>query len=387
MKADRRNQTIFPQKIRILLTVPHLSSDASPYREMMAIAKYLPKDRFELTICSLRRIGIEETGPGLEKLGVSYFIGRFRIKQLREIKNFIICTREIKLRGPFDIQHSFDFTTLPLEAIVARINGRKFIHQQRNLNEGGHIVALKIRLLFSNKIIPISRGVQTFLLRNGIKEGKIRLIHNGLDTSIQDFSQNKIDKVVNSDLEHVYPKIIMVSQIIPRKKIEDAIKVVGILRERFPGIRLNIIGHEYDAHYKELLGDQIQKNQLEKHVRFLGTLKNDRVLEEMSGSDIFLHCAEKEAFGWVLVEAFSQNLPVVAAESEGALDIVDHGRTGLLYEAGNIDQLKENLEYLLDNPDSRKKMTELAYQDLLERFSAQAMVENFICVYKDILQN
>jgi hypothetical protein len=74
------------KKIRVLLTVPHFSSSASPYREMMAIAKYLPKDEFELVICSLRKNGIEETGPKLDLLGVPYFTARYRIKKLKKNK-------------------------------------------------------------------------------------------------------------------------------------------------------------------------------------------------------------------------------------------------------------------------------------------------------------
>lgn len=57
-------------RTRILLTTSHLDSISSPYRDMMALAKYLPKDEFDLTICSIiGKSGYRETAPILANLG------------------------------------------------------------------------------------------------------------------------------------------------------------------------------------------------------------------------------------------------------------------------------------------------------------------------------
>ncbi len=68
----------FLKRTRVLLTVSHLSSTASPFREMIAIAKYLPRDEFDLTICSLRKNGYNETEPILRSMGVQCIVARFR---------------------------------------------------------------------------------------------------------------------------------------------------------------------------------------------------------------------------------------------------------------------------------------------------------------------
>ena len=64
--------------IRVLLTVPDLDCTGSPYRETMAIARYLPRDEFRLTICSLRDTGARKTAPLLEGYGVKHMVARFR---------------------------------------------------------------------------------------------------------------------------------------------------------------------------------------------------------------------------------------------------------------------------------------------------------------------
>lgn len=373
-------------KIRVLLTVPHLSSDASPYREMIAMARYLPKDEFSLTICSLRRTGIEETGPLLESLGIRYFVAKFRIKSLREIKRFFAENRLIQQMGPFDIQHSFDFSTVPLEAIVARFYGRKFIHQQRNMNENGHLIALKIKISFSTKVVAISQAVFDFLKQSGTPLRKIEKISYGIDAE-NEIPEN-ISHLWQESKEHKtetnQPTLLMVAQTIPRKKIEDAIRAVLTLRKTFPGIKLLIVGPEYDHDYKTQLANLIQQFRLEENINFVGVLPNEQVLELMRRADLFVHCAEHEAFGWVLLEAFSQKLPVIAAASEGPSEIIEDGFNGFLYPVGAPELLTEKINSILNDKALRMKIANRAFNDIRGKFSAQEMVKQIANLYREI---
>ena len=55
-----------PKKIRVLLTVPHLNPTASPWRETMSMARYLNRDKFQLTVCALRDGGRKPAEKGHE---------------------------------------------------------------------------------------------------------------------------------------------------------------------------------------------------------------------------------------------------------------------------------------------------------------------------------
>lgn len=376
MANDAKNR-----KIRVLLTVPHLTSSASPFREMMALAKYLPKDKFELTICSLRKNGVEETGPLLDALGVPYFFARYRVKDVSKLPDFFNANRLIKQYGPFDIQHSFDFTTLPLEALIAKMYGRKFIHQQRNLNQGGHRLMLLLRILLSIKVIACSPNIKVFLTEAGIKKTKIVVIALGLDGSPDILQSTEIKRVFRDE----NPSLLMVSNIVPLKRIQDAIAAVRILWTNNPGIQLRIVGAEFDAAYKASLDKLIVTNQLQKNIFFLGSLGNTDVLEEMRKSDIFIHCAEHEAFGWVLLEAFSQRLPVIAANAEGPSDIIRDGENGFLYPVGDVNALTGKILTLLENPELRQKLTENALADVKQKYSAQQMVREIAAVYEEVM--
>src|SRR5262245_3714832 len=120
---------------KVLLTVPNLDSTASPWREAMGLARYLPGDRFQLTICALREDGVQESAPLLETLGVKCFVARFRPRG-REPGRLLGPLHDRHLlhtHGPFDLQHSMDFTSSPFEAIMSRRHARKFLFSQRNM--------------------------------------------------------------------------------------------------------------------------------------------------------------------------------------------------------------------------------------------------------------
>ncbi|HVO44192.1 MAG TPA: glycosyltransferase, partial [Aggregatilineales bacterium] len=208
--------------IRVLLTVPHLSKTASPYREMIAIARYLPRESFSLTICTLRDNGREQTGPELDKLGVPYFVARFRPtgRTLRHIWRSVKAQREIARHGHYDIQYSMDFTSSPFEAVFARLGGRRFIRQQRDLNENGHVQMLRIMLAFSDRIIAISESVDKFLQDFGVPSHKVEKIYCGLD--FHEFDQQLSD--TPNEAGDSAGSFLSVGHIVPRKRHEDAIR-------------------------------------------------------------------------------------------------------------------------------------------------------------------
>src|SRR5688572_19030214 len=137
MLVKRWSEHRMGNRPHILLTVPHLSAKASPFREMMAIARYLPKEDYKLTICALRGVNeIEAISPELKAVGVSHvFLARYRFKGrgIMNVKRLFAEYSHINRYGPFDIQHSLDFTTSPMEAIVAKCSSRTYVYNQRDL--------------------------------------------------------------------------------------------------------------------------------------------------------------------------------------------------------------------------------------------------------------
>jgi glycosyltransferase involved in cell wall biosynthesis len=339
---------------------------------MMAIVELLPRAEFRLTICSLRDGGFSETAPLLEKLGVECFVARFRPtgRSLRAIRDSWRDQAPIDKRGPFVIQHSLDFTSSPFEAVMARMRSRVYIFSQRNLNQNGHARLLKLKTLLSTRIIAISKAVQCFLLDSGVPARKVNKIELGIGTT-------------NVLTERRRGYFLCVGQIEPLKRQEDAIRALRRIVDEFPEARLGIAGNVFDQEYMRSLRQLARALGVQDRVEFLGPRKD--VLELLAQSNGLIHCSESEAFGWVIVEAMSVGTPVVAAASDGPREIIDHDRTGILVECGDITGYAAALRNLISDAGFASTLSVNGRQDVARRFSVVTMVDRIRSVYLDCL--
>lgn len=365
-------------RIRVLLTVPHLHSTQSPYREMIGIARYLPRDEFDLTICSLRKNGYEETFPKLQEYGVSCFIARFRPrgKSFGPVIDSLKDQKIIDERGPFDVQHSMDFTSSPFEAYMANRKQRIFIFSQRNLNEGGSAYFLKLKVRQAERIIAISGPVRDFLTANGTPTSKIELIYNGIDfenPKSQDIRADSGSKVLLS-----------VGHIERRKRHEDAIRALSMIVSEIPEARLQIAGAVHDQGYHSELVKLTGDLKLTGKVEFLG-VRSD-ILELMSSSGVLIHCAGSEAFGWAILEAMSARLPVICSAVDGPKEIIENEKTGFLVPTGEVSGYARAIIAIMNDPQKRNRIITEAHQQLAARFSAKKMVDQLAALYRQLPQ-
>jgi phosphatidylinositol alpha 1,6-mannosyltransferase len=75
---------------------------------------------------------------------------------------------------------------------------------------------------------------------------------------------------------------------------------------------------------------------------------------------VFVHTGTRETFGQTIQEAAATGLPVVAPAAGGPLDLVDHGRTGLLFDPGDPGDLRECVIRLARDRTEREAIGEAA---------------------------
>jgi hypothetical protein len=146
------------RRTKVLLTVPNFECTESPWREAMALARHVSKSRVDLTVCGLRPSGFEETQHLLGDLGVKCLVARFRPKGwgFRMMLDSMSDYGLLRRLGRFDVQHSMDFTPSPWEAALHSLVSRRFHFSQRNFNENGSELALKLKCVASGEIVCIS---------------------------------------------------------------------------------------------------------------------------------------------------------------------------------------------------------------------------------------
>lgn len=365
--------------IRVLLTVPHLSTKSSPSREMMALARYLPKDEFKLTICSLRPRGFEEMRPVLQSLNVDCFVAQFRPRggmfYMKDFTSSLWDQRRIDKYGPYDIQHSLDFVSMPFEAVECKIRSRKYIFNQGILGEDLKQFLLRVKGALASGVIAVSDSVLNLLVDCGIPKKKIRKIRLGIDIEDADL-QLRANGVPHN-------LVLAVGNIIRYKRHEDGIRAFAVLSKKHPDLRMAIAGRISDKDYYQELLDLSAQLGVNHKIQFLG-LRAD-VIDLMKEAAILIHCAEPEAFGWVILEAMAVGLPVVAAAAGGPGEIIEHNRTGLLAPVSSIEDFAEGIDRLLVDDQFSQRLISNAREMLEQQYSAREMVRKTAEFYRDII--
>jgi glycosyltransferase involved in cell wall biosynthesis len=349
---------------------------------MIAIVRYLPKEEFDLTICALRQTPNEDTVAIINSCGIPWFVAAFRPRG-KTVQKFLESFRAQKMidsYGPFDIQHSLDFTSSPIEAYMAHRKRRRYLFSQRNLNEGGNDLALRLKALLADKIVAISDHTMKFMRDHNASPSKLSLIYNGIDG--QDI------KKVEASLEELPFRrfIITVGHLERRKRHEDAIRAFSMISPFDTGLHLCIAGGIHDQKYLGELHQLTDSLNIKERVHFLGARKD--ILGLMKRASALILCSESEGGSptWVLLEAMAVGLPFVASSIYGSNDAVLNMKAGIMVPVGKIKAYAEALTMLLSDEDMRIRFAENSKRLLRERFSAQEMVNQLADVYRKLMK-
>ena len=106
-----------------------------------------------------------------------------------------------------------------------------------------------------------------------------------------------------------------------------------------PDVVLLVVGEPIDPAFGDELAALARELGLGDNVRFLG--RRPDVQSVMAAADVFAMPSHEEPFGLVFLEAMAMRRPVVALADGGTLEVVEHGKTGLLSTWEDVAQLAD----------------------------------------------
>jgi glycosyltransferase involved in cell wall biosynthesis len=155
------------------------------------------------------------------------------------------------------------------------------------------------------------------------------------------------------------------------------LRAIEQVKRRLPAdsFRLSIIGSR-QGRFVGTVDAKIAELGLQDTVRWTGFVSDrDEIYDDL---DILVAPAVDEGFGLSLVEAGAYGLPVVAARSGASPEVVQDGRTGLLFEPGDVAALALALERLILDGDLRASMGAAGQAQALQLFTVDKMVDGFV---------
>jgi len=192
-------------------------------------------------------------------------------------------------------------------------------------------------------ILSPSEFLRDIFIRQGIDPAKILYSRLGLDTSHWIIPSGSAPEV-SEDL-----RIIYIGQLAPHKGVHLLIEAFNRLAFSSRRAQLKIYGDlNVFSDYARSLRKTADGNSA---VQFAGRFDNRRVAEILNKADVLVAPSIwYENSPIAIMEALTTGTPVVTANLGGMPELVQHNVNGLLFEAGNTNDLANQLQRLLDEP-------------------------------------
>ena len=151
------------------------------------------------------------------------------------------------------------------------------------------------------------------------------------------------------------------------KGIFDLIHAASILKERKKSFVLNIAGEGERQKCIEMINNYNLKN----YVKLLGWVDGDDKKKMFRFTDIFVLPSYYESFGIVLVEAMSYKIPIVASNGGQIPEVVENGINGMLFDAGDVEQLANAIERMMEDENLRTRLGRNGRFNAMENYSRE----------------
>jgi glycosyltransferase involved in cell wall biosynthesis len=171
-------------------------------------------------------------------------------------------------------------------------------------------------------------------------------------------------------------RIAILGNIVEGKGQKDAILAICEIIKEKKDIELIIAGSVGDESYCNELKEIISINQAWDNIKFIGYIDNSNHL--IKQSDIILVCSVFEGFGRVTIEAMLNKKPVIGANSGATPELIENGKNGFLYEAGDFGELTKKIEFFMGDGARIVEFGENGYNFAKEKFDENMYGEKLL---------
>jgi len=234
-----------------------------------------------------------------------------------------------------------------------------FIHLERRCSQ------------FTDMLILVSHADLGRAIKHRLApRNRMVAILNGIALSEGPSAESREIKRREINLEPGRPLVGTVARLHRQKGVLYLLLAAPMILDRFPEARIVVVG-------EGPLGKRLQRRArvlgLTDRVLFLGARTD--AAEVMALFDVFVLPSLWEGLPFVLVEAAALGKPIVSAAVDGAREVIDDGKTGVLVPPRAPQALAEAVISLLADRDRASRLAERAKAVIPARFPLQRMVE------------
>ncbi len=209
---------------------------------------------------------------------------------------------------------------------------------------------------------------------------KVTVIYRGRDVSftysISEAKRNQLKQQFGGNIT-----FLSVARLLLRKGLQESIEAFAAVVKLHPEARYLIAGAGHDrAHFEHA----IDKYGLNGKVFLLGTRSD--VPELLAYSDVFVFPSHYEGQGGALVEAMLAAKPIIGSDIEVVAESVDIGKTGLLFQLRNSEDLAKKMIWMLEHQEEAKALGVRAREAAVQRFNIDDVARQHEELYSRVIE-
>ncbi|MDB0022434.1 glycosyltransferase family 4 protein [Flavobacteriaceae bacterium] len=302
------------------------------------------------------------------------------------INRLVTNIKAIAFLSKYIKDHSIDLvytntSTILTGGIAAKKNGVPSIFHVHEIPTGNKLYEFlsgKIINWYSSKVLTVSESVKKHWLKY-IEVKKIERIYNGIIFS-------KTDSLVELERDQDDFVITSVARIIPYKGHGYLIDIANELIKKSTKFKFLIVGDTLPSYasYEKSVKQKVKDLGLENQIKFLG-FRND-ISGILKQSDLFIHPAiAPDPLPTVLFESLYNDLPTVATNLGGAIEILDNGNNGLLIPYNDSKKAANLINEYCTNIKLQKKHLENSKKNFKINFSSESFNKNILKEVNNLL--
>ncbi len=174
-------------------------------------------------------------------------------------------------------------------------------------------------------------------------------------------------------------------RIVKTKGIEDTLNAFSKILIKNPNLLLGIVGGG-GKEYIEYLKNLSKKLGINENIEFLGYFSSLKKAHEIvSTGKILILPTYNDIIPGTIIEAMLMKIPVIAYKSGGIPDLNKNEEVIKLAEPGNIDQLAEYMDLLINNNELSCNLALKGYNEIQRIVNNENVFHNFLKCYKDVI--
>ena len=235
----------------------------------------------------------------------------------------------------------------------------------------------------ADAITTICEGLRADICKRGISAEKITVIPNAVD--IERFSYGlKADESLRSQLA-LQNKIVLgfIGSFYAYEGLPLLLEALPKILEKQPETRLLLVG---GGPQEALIKQKVQELKLDDQVLFTGRIAHDLVQDYYNQVDIFVYPRLPMRLTDLVtplkpLEAMAQGRLVIASDVGGHIELIKHGHTGYLFEAGNAEALANTVLDLLNQREQWDQLRTAGRQYVEQERNWTTSVSNYKAIY------